>query len=346
VKPLRLPPNQVRRFYRGGQEIGRFRGLPTDCEYAPEDWVGATNTLLGEPELGLSRLEDGRLLRDAVAADPHGFLGPNRTEPGLLVKLLDAGERLPVHIHPDREFARAHLGSPYGKAEAWVIIRGRDESLVWLGFREEVDDATLARWVSSQNVTAMLALLNEIVVFPGDVVYVPAGVPHAIGGGLLIAELQEPSDLSILLEWKGFGIDGRNDGHLGLGFETALRAADRSAWTPARLAATIVRASKGERPPLLPPQAAPFFGGERLRPAPRLELEQAFSILIVLSGSGRIVGADGVLELSAGETLLVPFGAGPTVISGDIDVVRCLPSVVQPARDTPSRSADYLETVG
>ena len=107
MKPLRLPPNQLHRFYRGGDAIARFRGTPSSDEYAPEDWVGSTNAVFGDGDVGLSRFEDGVLVRDAVAADPAGFLGPGRTETGLLVKLLDAAQRLPVHCHPDRA-PRAH----------------------------------------------------------------------------------------------------------------------------------------------------------------------------------------------------------------------------------------------
>jgi mannose-6-phosphate isomerase len=326
VKPLRLPPNQLHRFYRGGDAIARFRGTPSTDEYAPEDWVGSTSTTFGEAETGLSRLEDGRLVRDAVAADPEGFLGPGRTDPGLLVKLLDAGERLPVHCHPDRAFAERELGSPYGKTEAWAIVETRGERpVVGLGFREAVDEDELAGWVERQDVEALLGSLNELAVASGDVVFVPAGVPHAIDEGILMVELQEPSDLSVLLEWEGFAIDGRTEGTLGLGWEAALAAVDRSAWTGDRLAALHRPAPDGERVQLLPPEAAPFFGGERLRPAGPLELEQSFSILVVLAGPGRIECADGGLDLARGETVLVPYAAGPCTVAGELDVIRCLP---------------------
>ena len=65
----------------------------------------------------------------------------------------------------------------------------------------------------------------------GDAVLVPAGLPHAIGEGAFVVELQEPTDLSILLEWSGFEIDGATDGHLGLGFDVALAAVDRRGWS-------------------------------------------------------------------------------------------------------------------
>jgi len=322
-----LPPNPVHRFYRGGEAIARFRGEPSTDDHVPEDWVGSTTTVFGDGETGLARLEDGRTVREAVAADRGAFLGPGRSEPGLLVKLLDAGERLPVHCHPDREFATRHLDSTYGKTEAWAIVETRSERpVVGLGFREAVDDDALADWVESQDVDALLGLLNELPVAAGDVVFVPAGVPHAIGEGILMVELQEPTDLSVLLEWDGFAIDGRADGHLGLGFETALSAVDRSAWSGDRLAALSRSTAEGsERLRLLPPEAAPFFGGERLRPARELELDPSFAILVVLGGRGRLDCADGGLDLARGDTVLVPHGAGPCTLAGELDVIRCLP---------------------
>ena len=73
------------------------------------------------------------------------------------------------------------------------------------------------------------ALVNTL--SPGDRVLVPAGMPHAIGRGILLVELQEPTDFSVLLEWEGFAIDGRAEGHLGLGFDVALGCVDRAGWS-------------------------------------------------------------------------------------------------------------------
>ena len=68
----------------------------------------------------------------------------------LLVKLLDAGERLPVHCHPDDVFARRHLASAWGKIEAWIVLDAAPGSAVYLGFSEAVPDETLAGWVAGQ----------------------------------------------------------------------------------------------------------------------------------------------------------------------------------------------------
>jgi mannose-6-phosphate isomerase len=333
--PIRLPANRLARFYRGGPAIDELRGTAPrpGGETQPEDWVGSTTTVFGSATEGLTLLEDGRTLREAVEADPEGFLGPRHADaygadPALLVKLLHAGERLPVHCHPSRDFARRHLDCPWGKTEAWVIVATEvPEPVVHLGFREPMDPGRLAGLVQEQRVEALLERLNAIPVAPGDAVLVPAGVPHAIGEGVLLVELQEPTDFSVLLEWAGFAVDGRREGHLGLGFELALRCVDRSGWGAGELERLRVRPrpvrAGVER--LLPAEADPFFRAERLRPDPAVPLEAAFSILVVVAGSGRLETRGGALGLHRGDTVLVPFAAGPGEVRGGVEVVRCLP---------------------
>jgi mannose-6-phosphate isomerase len=310
VTPQRLSSNLLHRFYRGGARIAAFRGIPLDDDYLPEDWVGSVTTAWGEDEVGLSRLEDGRLVRDAIAADPTAFLGPELEGPGILVKLLDAGERLPVHVHPDDAFAQRELGLERGKTEAWVVLESGE---VRVGWRENVEREQLERWVEEQDVQAMLDALNVLQLGPGDAVFVPAGVAHAIGAGIFMVEVQQPSDLSILLEWEGFALDGRRDGHLGLGFERALGAAELSARDAQPL---VVRARDSGS--MLPPEARAFFAAERVRGGE--ELEPAFSIVVVTGGAGAVGGVD----VRRGETLLVPYAAGPVRLGGDLEAIRCL----------------------
>jgi mannose-6-phosphate isomerase len=324
-----LEPNQLHRFYRGGAAIAALRGRESRDEHAPEDWVGSTVTTFGEERTGLTVLDDGRPLRDAIAHDPEAFLGPGGgAQPELLVKLLDAGERLPVHFHPEREFARRELGSPYGKSEAWAIVEASPGAAVHVGFREEVLAGDVARWVETQDAPAMLAALNEVPVQAGDTIFVPAGTAHAIGEGILLVELQEPSDLSILLEWDGFEIDGRESGHLGLGFERALEALDRRPLGAPELERLF--SGRGEARPgvetLFPAEADAFFRAERLRPDPVATLDAAFSILVVVAGEGTLAAADGgALPLRRGSTVLVPHAAGECRVEGGLDAIRCLP---------------------
>ena len=305
----RLAPARVYRFYRGGRLIGRLRGEDElDGEF-PEDWVGsvvaASNPGRDEPEAGLSRLADGRLLRDAVESDAQHWLGPAHadrfgTSTGLLVKLLDAAERLPVHAHPDREFAARHLASEFGKTEAWIVLGTREsDGEVWVGLRERVDGDVYREWIERQDVAALLGSLNRFSVRAGDVIFVPGGVPHAIGPGLLIAELQEPTDFGVMCEWKGFPI-GRDDAHLGVGWELALDALELDRHDP----------TLG-----LPADAAAFFwADERPEPAGR------FAVLLVLEGEGELDGQ----TARAGDAFVVPASAGDLDVAGDLRVLRCL----------------------
>jgi mannose-6-phosphate isomerase len=317
---LELPPNQIRRFYRGGARIAAFRGLPRADDDAPEDWVASTTTVHGEKELGLSRLADGNRLREVIADDPARFFEPAHrerfgSEPGVLIKLLDAGERLPVHLHPGDEFAATHLSSPFGKTEAWIILEAEGDACVHVGFSSELDEGDLAELVAAGKGEALLARMNRMPVAAGDTIFVPAGVPHAIGAGILLLELQQPSDLSILLERPGMSED---EAFLGLARDVALAAVTRSVPDLDRL--QLVRGAS-----LFPPEADRFFraelveGGERLDPS--------FSVLIGYAGTGALESALSAVAVRRGSTVLVPFSEGVAEVTGTWRGVRCRPPV-------------------
>jgi len=309
MRPLALTPTRVYRFYRGGALLDRLRGEPENDGPFPEDWVGsvteASNPGRDERQAGLSRLAHGRLLRDAIAQDPQAWLGRAHVDrfgasTGLLVKLLDAAERLPVHAHPDRRFARERFGSPFGKTEAWIVLGTRSASAdLWLGLRSEVDRAEYASWIEQQDVDRLLGSLNRISVQAGDVVYVPAGLPHAIGAGIFMAELQEPTDYSVICEWQGFPISA-DDAHLGLGWETALEALRLEPYAP----------SLG-----LPDEARAFFWVDEIA-----EAAGRFAVLVVLEGEGSIAGQ----PARAGDTFAVPADAQSLEVEGELRLLRCL----------------------
>ncbi|GAA0230482.1 class I mannose-6-phosphate isomerase [Actinomadura nitritigenes] len=335
LRPVALPANQPRHFYRGGAGIGRFRGAPPPDEYRPEDWVGSATSRFGG-DAGLTVLPDGRSLRTAIAEDPAGWLGPEHVRawgesPALLVKLLDAGQRLPVHVHPTREFARDHLGSVFGKTEAWLVMDVPDggEGRVHLGFREDVGDDRLREWIRTQNGAALLGAMNEVAVRPGDAVLIPAGLPHAIDAGVFLVEVQEPTDFSIVIEWEGF-LPAGADADLRLGWDTAVRCVDGRGHGAEEVGRLVRRPSElpEARPGVRrvwPEGADPFFRAELVGAG--AELDPSFAVLIVLHGSGELRGADGMVPLGAGRTVLVPYGAGPATVHGDVEVLRCLPPV-------------------
>lgn len=323
--PIRLDANQPPdRFYRGGERIRAFRGVAAAGDHVPEDWVGSTTPLFGEERLGLSTIGDA-LLEDLIAADPEGWLGAEHvarwgSNPALLVKLLDAGERLPVHLHPDRAFASSHLGSPFGKTEAWIAL---GTVSAWVGFGRDVSEAEVARWVADQDGSSMIDAMTAVSITPGSSIVIPAGVPHAIGEGAFVIEVQEPTDFSVLLEWDGYAIDGSVFGHLGLGFDVALGALDRSVWSPERVSELVAP------PGALAAAADPFFRAERHEGGSTLDA--AFCVIVVVSGAGTLGGR----AVTTGETWIVPYSAGALSLDGEVSIVRCLPPSTESTRPLP-----------
>jgi mannose-6-phosphate isomerase len=344
AEPTRLEINTPQRFYRGGERILAFRGLPVPDDFdgrRPEDWLASATHLFAEGGGGVSRLATGVDLPEALAADPEAWLGAAHltaygVAPGLLTKLLDSGERLPVHSHPDRAFAARHLDCDNGKTEAWIVLDAEPGASVWLGFRDELPPEHLAELVDAQD-ERLLAALNRIEVGRGDAILVPAGQPHAIGEGVLILELQEPTDLSVMLEHERFGLEEAH-AFLGLDRAVALQSVDRGPLTPEAISALRRRwtdvAGVG---PALPVEAGQFFRAQVVRPtgdgdqSPEpVTVGAAFAVTVVVAGRGTLTtsegGSDGVsMDIERGDVLLVPYGAGGVRIAGDVTVIRCMP---------------------
>ncbi len=330
MQPIVLGPNTPGMFYRGHGRIDRLRGT-SGHEDRPEDWIASVTARFGTDTDGMTRLPDGALLAEMVASDPKGWLGPEHvakygSDTGLLVKLLDAGQRLPVHVHPDRSFAAEHLASPHGKTEAWIVLEAEPGAAVHLGFNRDVEAAELARWARDQDVDSMLAVTNQVPVAAGDTVLCPAGTPHAISAGILVVELQEPADLSIMLEWQHFGL-AEQEATLGLPLEEALSCIDRRACPPERLKALHGRPLNSAAGSLLPGEADPFFVAERVDTKVSHHLSQSYGVLVVTAGDGHLGTENGAsVPVSRGSTVLIPHAAGAAVLSGDIEGVRCLPA--------------------
>lgn len=328
-----LAPNTPRRFYRGGERILAFRGLdaPTDFDgYRPEDWVGSTARLFAEGGGGVTTLEGGTELPDALAADPTGWFGEAHVarfggDPNLLTKLLDSGERLPVHSHPSRTFAAAHLDCDHGKTEAWIVLVAEPGATVWVGFRDELSPDELATLVDAQD-DRLLAALNPMQVTAGDAVLVPAGQPHAIGEGVLILELQEPTDFSVMMEHQRFGLD-LDHAFLGLERSLALESVDHGPVDADRLTSLRHRWADVEGSgPALPEEASAYFRAEVVRPvADDVTVDAAYAAVVVVDGAGTLTCAHGTRQVHAGDVLLVPHNSGEVTVSGAVTLIRCMP---------------------
>lgn len=335
--PLRMPPAPIQHFYRGGDRIAALRGAEVISDHQPEEWLASTTHRFDESGTGLSRTEGGALLRDLVIADPQAWAGSTDAvlgDVGVLVKLLDARQRLPVHVHPDRSFAAHHLGCPYGKTEAWFVLDAEPGCAFHVGWRHPVDRGELDRRRDAQDSQWMLDHMNRIEARPGMGVVVPAGTVHAIDGGIFVAEVQEPTDFSILLEWS-VTTSTREESHLDLGFDTVMPAVSTDAFGPDRLAELVAFAGPPGRTPerVLPALADPYFqlrqaaatSGIRTEPVPA-----GFGVVLITEGSGRIVGERSSIPVSRGEVYAVPHGFGAWCVEGDAAVLVAGPGIGWP----------------
>ena len=151
----------------------------------------------------------GTTLRQLIQSNPHELLGKQSglTQFPLLIKFLDANDWLSLQVHPDDELARQFDPRENGKTEAWVILDAQPESRICAGLKTGVDSSALRDGLQSGQIEELLHLIP---VKPGDCVFVPAGTVHALGPGILLAEIQQQSNLTFRLhDWGRVDANGQ-----------------------------------------------------------------------------------------------------------------------------------------
>ena len=222
--PVFFAGNRVWRCYLGGALLDEYlTGKRGKDGYFPEDWLASVTLALNgsnsqSPQEGLSRvlLPDGSVgptLTSLLEEAPEAFLGKDHVarfgpRTAMLTKYLDSAIRLPVQCHPDRDFARRHYDSEFGKTESWLVLAGRqidgEDPYLLMGFKPDVGPAAFKRAALSDDSAAMVAMMHRVPIAPGDVYIIPGRFPHAIGPGVLMIEVQEPTDWVVQPErWVG-----------------------------------------------------------------------------------------------------------------------------------------------
>lgn len=326
----KLQTNRVRRSYLGGSRIDAFCNIvnfpenstfhtqhstlnsPGAAQPRPEDWLASTTQAFnGTLEIdgeGLGRLDDGRLVRDAVGQLP------------ILVKLLDSDERLVVQAHPTVPCARRLFNSPVGKTECWYFLPGTaPDACVYLGFKPGI---TREKWKDAVMVQQpLLSFLHRIPVSAGDFVFVDGGVPHAIGGGCFMIELQEPSDLMVVAE--RFTPSGRRipdaKMHGGVGWEKMFDVCEYEGRTCEETCEKYVRRRSGTIDCICGPDFTDKFQMWRLSgPDGTLQLGGAAAVVVVTDGEGSLNG----LAAKRGDRLVVS-GEKTICAKGSLSAIAC-----------------------
>ena len=205
--PLRFRPI-LRRYLWGGRRLedGLGKHLAPGNDWA-ESWeICDRGTDQSVVEFGPLA---GTTLGQLVTQRGDELLGRHHPQPAfpLLLKFLDACQTLSVQVHPDD--ARAEKLDPpdSGKTEAWVVLEAKPGSLIYAGLKTGVDRTALAEAIRQGRCADCLHSCEPS---PGDCIFVPAGTVHALGAGLLVAEIQQSSDVTYrLFDWNRVGTDGK-----------------------------------------------------------------------------------------------------------------------------------------
>lgn len=341
--PFRPPflvvlPNRVRRNYTGGALLETWGGQATGVDDdTPEDWIASTTAAVnpGLPARegeGLTRIQfpdqSTGVLSHVLREDPAYYLGDRHvshlgTELGFLAKLLDSSIRLHVQAHPTAAFARQHLGSRFGKFEAYVILGIREGAhpALRLGFQRAPSRTEWRRIIEEQDLTAMDACFDEIPLQVGDVWCVPGGLPHAIGAGVLMLEIMEPSDLVVRCEFERAGIVVPPEGRfMRRGLDFCLDIFDYRSRTIEEIQRTCritprPTGTAGEDE-LVGPDQTPCFGVRRQTVhSPTVLSCDSLEVLLVVAGRGTLEADSLSAPLERSARFLIPAGQDHIVVS-------------------------------
>jgi len=357
-KLILLPPNRVWRTYPGGKTLDALDGTaaPADSHLA-EDWIASTTRAVnrGREHLveGISQVRIGldparHDFAALLARDPDYFLGAEHVrkygaEPQLLVKFLDSGTRLHFQVHPTREFARSVLGAPSGKTEAYYVLGSRGSGVeatgyIYVGFQRPPTPEQLRAYILSQDIAAIEACFDRIPVRAGDTFIIPGGTPHALGAGVFMVEIQEPSDLVIRFEFERAGyLLPEAARFMGRDVDFALRVfnfapldaaalARRVRCTPRRIRELGTDSWQEE---LIGPAQTDCFRVVRTRlGGPVVKDETSAAIAIVTSGAVTADVGGERHRLDTYEKCFLPAGLGPvhlTPLGGAAELLECFP---------------------
>jgi mannose-6-phosphate isomerase len=247
-----------------------------------------------------SGIAAGTTLRRLIEQDQTAVLG--RCQPSgdggfpLLVKLLDARENLSVQVHPDAAYAAAHPES-HLKTESWVVLEADPGAVIYKGVKEGVTPQQFADAIGDETI---VDLLIQVPVHAGDCHDLPSGTCHALGAGVLVAEVQTPSDTTFrVFDW------GRTDRTLHI--DAALQCIDFAPPTPTTEPAVLEH--EGLRTSLLSHTA--FYAIERIDAISEYTLPLdpggAPEVLMMIAGEATL----GEYSLPCGQTALLPANFAP-----------------------------------
>ena len=329
-KPIKQLPTFAWRTYRGGAMIKDYLGItPAEDTFYPEDWISsfveAKNKNYLENE-GITRVLYGgeeKLITEVVITDDFG---EGRADSGVLIKFLDAAERLGIQVHPTKEYAKKIFNSSYGKTECWHILGTRnmgEPAVIYLGFKEYVTKALWKELFEKQDIKGMLEAMHRFEVKAGDTILVTGGTPHAIGAGCFLLEIQEPSDYTMRTERVTVAGDTLTPMqiHYGVGEEKMLDCFDYTPTSREEIYGKFFLSKrKSENSAvtrLVTYDDTPCFALEQIK-CDNLSLKKEHFVTVIATKDGGIMKCDEEeFQLKRGDKFFVPASTEMTLINAE-----------------------------
>ena len=263
----------------------------------------------------------GKTLKEVLDEHPEYIGTKANGEFPILAKFIDAKKDLSVQVHPDDEYALEYEGQN-GKTEMWYIIDADEGASLIYGFKHKVSKEILERAIEKGELDKHL---QKVEVHKGDLFYVPAGTVHGIGEGILLAEVQESSNVT----YRVYDYDrvDKNGKKRELHFDKAVQVMDMGIAPDIKQKKRLVKYYPGCSRELL--CRCKYFETERIQVTKGFSfsvMENSFQVLMCLDGYGQVeVDGDKPVRFSKGETVFLPAGIGRCLIIGDTSVlkIRC-----------------------
>lgn len=300
--PLKFKPLLKERIW-GGNKLGSKLGksLPGNGKYG-ESWE--ISAVQGEVSIVQNGFLAGNNLQEIIEVYMGDLVGEAvydrfGIEFPLLIKFIDAAEPLSVQVHPDDKLA-AERHHSFGKTEMWYVLHADRGAELISGFREPVNSEVFTRHLKNKSLPS---ILNAEKVDPGDVFYIPAGRVHAIGAGILVAEIQQTSDITYrIYDWDRTDPTGKSRA---LHTDLALDCIDYS--VVEGTAKTFYERMSNQTVPLI---SNSYFSTRVLSFDNPIEKDyyslDSFVIYICLRGEFTLQYQGGTERVETGETLLLP----------------------------------------
>lgn len=316
MKPLKLKP-ALKEIIWGGQKLKNIYHNE-DMDNIAEAWV------LSCHKDGQSIVDggefDNRPLGEVLADAGAKTLGTHWKDNGefpILIKLIDAKERLSVQVHPDNDYAREHENDS-GKTEAWYLLDCDAGAELIYGFRGQLSKEALREEIAAGT---LLPHVNTVGVKAGDVAFIPSGTLHAIGGGILLAEVQQSSNTTYRV--FDYNRKDKNGSTRELHVEKALDVLNtvplQANFSPKGQPET----HGGYQKTLL--AGCEYFSMTAVAITNTYESvadETSFVSLLVLAGNGTLAAGGEAFSLKKGDSIFIPANTGAYSLQGNLQVLE------------------------